>query len=188
MLMTLRGVPVIYYGDEQGFAGTGGDQDARQDMFASRVPSYLADRRIGGDEQVASASPPPGDARSGAAGARGAPAAFDHQHPLYRAIAQLAGLRASNAAFRGGKQIVRNASDKPGLFAVSRLDPLNEREIVVAFNTGTTALNAFVEVDAGSQHFAALHGECTPATTEPGVYPVRIPPLDFIVCAAEARE
>ena len=28
-----RGNPVIYYGDEQGFTGAGGDQDARQDMF-----------------------------------------------------------------------------------------------------------------------------------------------------------
>ena len=32
-----RGNPVIYYGDEQGFTGTGGDQVARQTMFASQV-------------------------------------------------------------------------------------------------------------------------------------------------------
>ena len=32
-----RGNPVIYYGDEQGFVGDGGDQDARQDMFPSGV-------------------------------------------------------------------------------------------------------------------------------------------------------
>ena len=32
-----RGNPVIYYGDEQGFTGDGGDQDARQDMFPSKV-------------------------------------------------------------------------------------------------------------------------------------------------------
>jgi hypothetical protein len=83
---------------------------------------------------------------------------------------------------------VRNASDQPGLFAVSRLDPQSEREIVVAFNTGMTALNAFVEVNADSQRFATLHGECAPAAVEAGVYPVKIPPLDFIVCAAEARE
>ena len=37
MLLTLRGVPTIYSGDEQGFAGDGGDQDAREDMFASKV-------------------------------------------------------------------------------------------------------------------------------------------------------
>ena len=32
-----RGNPVIYYGDEQGFVGDGGDQLARQDMFPSQV-------------------------------------------------------------------------------------------------------------------------------------------------------
>ncbi|MBM3927031.1 MAG: alpha-amylase, partial [Sphingomonadales bacterium] len=34
LLLSLRGVPTIYSGDEQGFAGDGGDQDAREDMFA----------------------------------------------------------------------------------------------------------------------------------------------------------
>ena len=32
-----RGNPVVYYGDEQGFTGDGGDQLARQDMFPSQV-------------------------------------------------------------------------------------------------------------------------------------------------------
>ena len=36
-----RGNPVVYYGDEQGFTGAGGDQDARQTLFASRVQDYL---------------------------------------------------------------------------------------------------------------------------------------------------
>ncbi len=40
MLFLLRGVPVVYYGDEQGFVGHGIDQDSRQDLFASRVASY----------------------------------------------------------------------------------------------------------------------------------------------------
>src|SRR5215208_5579161 len=35
-----RGNPVIYYGDEQGFTGASGDQDARQDMFPSQSPQY----------------------------------------------------------------------------------------------------------------------------------------------------
>ena len=39
MLFTLRGVPVLYAGDEQGFAGDGNDADAREDMFASAVAS-----------------------------------------------------------------------------------------------------------------------------------------------------
>ena len=35
-----RGNPVVYYGDEQGFTGAGGDQDARQDMFPSLSKQY----------------------------------------------------------------------------------------------------------------------------------------------------
>src|SRR5262249_28026676 len=44
LLFFSRGVPVIYYGDEQGFAGLGGDAAARQDMFGSRVPEFAAER------------------------------------------------------------------------------------------------------------------------------------------------
>jgi alpha-amylase len=44
-----RGNLVIYYGDEQGFTGSGGDQVARQTMFASQVPDYLDDDLLGTD-------------------------------------------------------------------------------------------------------------------------------------------
>ena len=46
-----RGNPVVYYGDEQGFTGAGGDQDARQDMFPSQSPQYnnLSDPITGDD-------------------------------------------------------------------------------------------------------------------------------------------
>ena len=39
LMFFARGQPVIYYGDEQGFTGDGGDKDAREDMFANEVPS-----------------------------------------------------------------------------------------------------------------------------------------------------
>jgi len=45
MLLTLRGAPVLYYGDEQGIQGTGPDQDARQDLyghFDRQDPFYRA--------------------------------------------------------------------------------------------------------------------------------------------------
>ncbi|MGQ0835579.1 MAG: alpha-amylase family glycosyl hydrolase [Gammaproteobacteria bacterium] len=166
MLLTLRGVPVIYYGDEQGFAGTGVDKDARQDMFASQVPAYAADRRIG------------------MAGASSGQAAFDQHHPLYRTIAELSALRSGQAALRRGRQIARHASAKPGLFAVSRLDPASGREIVIAFNTGTEALAALVEVAMTSLRFTALRGECAEGVVAPGSYRVTLAPLDFAVCAA----
>ena len=40
LLYLLRGAPVVYYGDEVGMIGTGGDQAARQDMFPTQVPDW----------------------------------------------------------------------------------------------------------------------------------------------------
>ena len=40
-------VPVIYYGDEQGFVSDGNDQLAREDMFASRAAAYNDNDLIG---------------------------------------------------------------------------------------------------------------------------------------------
>ena len=42
-----RGNPVVYYGDEQGFTGAGGDQDARQDMFPSQDAPVQQPQRPG---------------------------------------------------------------------------------------------------------------------------------------------
>src|SRR5690606_24193385 len=53
MLLTLRGVPTIYYGDEQGFVSDEGDQAAREDMFPSRVDSYNDNRLLGTSETTA---------------------------------------------------------------------------------------------------------------------------------------
>ena len=165
MMFTLRGVPTVYYGDEQGFAGTGGDQAAREDMFASKVALYNSETLIGSRSTTKVAN-------------------FNQNHPIYRAIAELAHLRAANTALGHGKQIVRNYWDKPGLFAVSRIDPDTGREILIAFNTSTVALSVEVEVDPTSQHFEALHGTCTPQADAPGSYHVTLKPLDFVVCAA----
>ena len=155
MLMTLRGVPVIYYGDEQGYAGTGNDQDARQDMFPSQTPSYLADRRI------------------------------DSIAPL---LTELAKTRDAYKALRGGRQIVRNYSDKPGLFAVSRIDPVSGRELVIAFNTSMESLRTVMEVLAESKRFTSVHGDCAPAPREPKSYPLTLAPLAFVICAAGESE
>jgi len=165
MLFTLRGVPVVYYGDEQGFAGRGGDQAARQDMFASQVPSYNSEPPLGGGDAAAHGS-------------------FNREHPLYRAIARLASLRQSQVALRDGAQLVRADASAPGLFAVSRLDPHSGRELLIAFNTSTTPVSAQVSVNATSRRFASLVGSCEPAGGAPGSYHVSVPPLDYIVCAS----
>jgi len=164
MLFMLRGVPVVYYGDEQGFAGLGGDQDARQDMFESQVASYRSERPLG----------------SASAGG----SHFDTRHPLYRAIAALAHLRSAQAALRRGRQIVRSFGPTPGLFAVSRLDPDDGHEILVAFNTSTAPVSAQLWVEAASNTFRSLHGDCEGATAAPGSYHVTVPALDYVACAA----
>ncbi len=97
MLLTLRGVPTIYSGDEQGFAGDGNDQDAREDMFASKVASYNDNKLVGTSKTTATDS-------------------FVPTHPLYREIATLARLRTANPALtRGGSD--PRARRCAGLFA-----------------------------------------------------------------------
>jgi hypothetical protein len=137
-------------------------------MFASQVPSYLSEQPLGGAA--------PGGSH------------FDTQHPLYRAIAALARLRAAQPALRRGRQIVRSSGPAAGLFAVSRVDPDSGAELVIAFNTSTAAVSGQVLVESASRRFVALHGECQREATAPGSYHVELPPLDYVICAAVARE
>ena len=168
MLLTLRGVPVVYYGDEQGFTGVGGDQDARQDMMKSRTPSYMADRRIG-----VGLKPDLQPTNN-----------FNLEHPIAQQIAKLSAVRRAQAALRSGRQVVRNYAESPGLFAVSRIDPTTGREIAIAFNTSLQPLATVMEVDAGSRRFSALYGHCESEVSAPGSYRVVLAPLDFVVCTA----
>lgn len=165
MLFTLRGVPVIYSGDEQGFAGDGNDQDAREDMFPSRVTSYNDNRLVGTSATTAQSN-------------------FDTAHPIFRAIAQLARVRAEQPALRRGEQRLRNFGDKPGLFAVSRFDPESGREVVIAFNTSNAALVANVEIDPGTAAVESLHGTCAKPWA-PGSIRVELDAFDYVICAAE---
>lgn len=163
MTMYLRGTPVIYAGDEQGFAGTGGDQDARAPLFASAVPEYRADRRLGTTRTAADAS-------------------FDTGHPFYRALAAMAKVRAADPALRRGLQTVRAAGEKPGLFAVSRRIDGQAGETLVVFNTSAAPVTAQVEVDAASLRWQSASGRCAPAASAPGSYRVTVAPLSAIVC------
>lgn len=169
MLMTLRGVPTIYSGDEQGFVGKGGDQDARQPLFPSKVATYNEDRLLGTAKTTADAN-------------------FDTDHPLYREIAALAAIRKAHPALTRGRQILRWAEEQgPGLFAVSRFDPTTGREIVIAFNTAETPFQGAVQVETGSIAFRALAGQCSPTAARPGSLRLSLPPLGYAICAAETR-
>ena len=142
-----RGNPVVYYGDEQGFTGTGGDQSARQTMFASQVPEYLDTQKndlLGTDSTLAVDN-------------------FVTNHPLYRRIAGLAGLTKENPALRNGAQQVRYASSGPGVFAFSRTDRTQQREYVVALNNSEGSSSATFDTYVPSGSFTKVYGE-GPAT------------------------
>ena len=167
MMLTLRGVPTIYYGDEQGFISDGGDQGARESMFPSKVVSYNDNDLLGSDRTTAVAN-------------------FDTDHPIYRAISLLARLRTSTPALTRGLQKVRfAANDKPGLFAVSRFDPVTDKEVLLLFNSSTEPLSQNVVVDVKSQRFSALAGQCAPEASAPGSVRVTLAGLGYAVCAAE---
>ncbi len=72
LMYLTRGNPVVYYGDEQGFIGAGGDKDAREDMFATQTASYATEavlgRVVGREGQVRHGQHPvPADRLAGAA-------------------------------------------------------------------------------------------------------------------------
>ena len=129
-----RGNPVIYYGDEQGFTGDGGDQLARQDMFPSRVAEYNDDDLIGTDATTAESN-------------------FDRKHPLFQSIAKLAVLTKKHKTLRNGAQQHRYATDGPGIYSFSRIG-LDRSEYVVALNNSEQIQTATIPTFANGGWWA----------------------------------
>lgn len=165
MLLSLRGVPTIYSGDEQGFVGDGGDQDSREDMFASQVPQYNDNRLLGTDATTATEN-------------------FGRGNPLFRQIASLSRIRLLHPALTRGRQSLRAREEKPGLLAVSRFDPSTGREVLLAFNTSSAPITRDVQVEVASRAFTTLAGKCAVRATAPGSVSVSLPALGYAICAA----
>ena len=168
-----RGVPVTYYGDEQGFTGDGDDKGARQSLFPSQVASYNDDNLIGTDSTTADDN-------------------FDPTHPLYQAFSQYAAVMAANPALQSGAQLHRYAANSAGIYAFSRIDRSEKVEYVVAFNNSTAAAAADVQTFYGSGiQFDLLLAEGAGAaasltTAANGVLNVSVPALGFVVYKAAA--
>ncbi|MFD9005587.1 pullulanase-type alpha-1,6-glucosidase [Streptomyces sp. NPDC059582] len=140
LMFLSRGNPVVYYGDEQGFTGSGGDKDARQTMFASRVDDYLDDDELGTDRTHAAD-------------------AYDTNAPLYRQIRALAELRKANPALTDGVQEQRYAANGPGVYAFSRTGTGKDTtEYVVAFNNADEAKTATFATGSAGMTFRGVHG------------------------------
>lgn len=139
LMFLSRGNPVVYYGDEQGFTGAGGDKDARQTMFASKTADYLDDDELGTDRTHASD-------------------AYDTSAPLYEQISALAKLRKDNPALADGVQTERYAADGAGVYAFSRTDAKTGTEYVVAVNNAGEAKTATFATGSADMSFRGIYG------------------------------
>lgn len=139
LMFLSRGNPVVYYGDEQGFTGAGGDKDARQTMFASKTADYLDDDELGTDRTHASD-------------------AYDTSAPLYKQISALAKLRKDNPALADGVQTERYAADGAGVYAFSRTDAKTGTEYVVAVNNAGEAKTATFATGSADMRFRGIYG------------------------------
>ncbi|MFI6853358.1 pullulanase-type alpha-1,6-glucosidase [Streptomyces sp. NPDC050416] len=169
LMFLSRGNPVVYYGDEQGFTGAGGDKDARQSMFASRTADYLDDDLLGTDRTHAED-------------------AYDTRAPLYRQISALAELRKAHPALADGVQEQRYAADGPGVYAFSRTDAKSGIEYVVAVNNAGEARTATFPTGSAGMTFKGVYGTDDSLKSDGDrKLTVTVPPGSAIVLKASGR-
>lgn len=168
LLLTARGNPIIYYGDEQGLTGDGGDKAARQPMFGTGIPEYLDDALIGSSATLAEP-------------------VYDTSHPLYRWIEELSALRTSSPALTSGAQITRLAEDGRGVYAFSRIDREERREVLVAVNSADQPRTVEIPTwSRGGLTRLAGEGDDAVVADDTGVVSVTVPAYGTVVYQADS--
>ncbi|NVJ51887.1 MAG: alpha-amylase [Gammaproteobacteria bacterium] len=117
LMFFLRGVPVIYYGDEQGFVGYGGDRGAREDMMPSLTNAYNSIDLLGTDKSTADNN-------------------FDSAHPLYLTMQSLAKVYQQQPSLRYGEQTILQDSAQPGILIVRR--ETSQEQTLMILNSAKT--------------------------------------------------
>jgi glycosidase len=166
LMYLLRGAPVVYYGDEVGIIGNGGDKEARQDLFPTQVAGWRKDERVG--------SGPIGTGSSLELAA----------HPIADQLKVLAALREAHPALSTGSTVVRLATG--GVLAVSRVDTAARREYVAAFNSGTTTARVVVPTSTRSAKWKGLLGVDSKSDAAGGLV-LSIPPTGALLLRAESQ-
>lgn len=167
LLFLSRGQPVVYYGDEQGFAGAGGDKDARQSLFATEVADYANQNLVDGT-------------------LAGSVDRYDTDSALYTHIADLAELRASVPALVDGAQIELHADTKAGVYAFSRVDREDRTEYVVALNNADTDTTVELTTLTAGATYEAVYGDSAGVTTDAAATTsVTVPALSAVVLKAD---
>jgi glycosidase len=157
-----RGIPVIYYGDEQGFTGDGAGVDALEDMDPSLVDVYNDNAIIG--------------ARQTATGAN-----FNQKHPIFQSLQKFATLRAEHKALRTGVHQSRLIDNANKIVAFSRIDSAEKFEYLAIFNMGMQARNVSIKVDSLS--YSSVFGNN--AKVQQGKLTTTIEPLSFALLKAQ---
>lgn len=166
-----RGVPVIYYGDEQGFTGDGHDQDARESLFPSKVASYNDNTLIGYSDETKKMSTAENN--------------FDKQHPLYKSIQNMAKVFHRETGLRRGRQKIVFANESPGVLAFTR--QYQNTAFLVAMNSNKDSQKVNIPL---TEHIGtrSIIGQCpsgqstTDHTETTSNLHLTIPPLDFVIC------
>ncbi|NOW01643.1 pullulanase-type alpha-1,6-glucosidase [Isoptericola chiayiensis] len=167
LMYLTRGQPVVYYGDEQGFAGTGGDKDARQTLFATQVDSYANQDLVTGESA-------------------GSQDRYDTDAPLYQHIAELSALRSSTPALQSGAQIERFVAEGAGIYAFSRVDRDEKVEHLVALNNASSERTATFTTLTPGATYSVLSGETGEVTADAaGEVTVTVPATSAVVLVAD---
>ena len=166
LLYLTRGIPSVYYGDEVGMIGTGSgsDQLARQDMFSTQVNIWKTEKRIG--------SSPIGTGNS---------FTITDKHPIAVYLKTLASLRAANPGLANGSMKIRTVKDS--LFVISKKDPIENREYLVAFNNSTKPMKATITSATSVGGWKVLLGKSKLAIKNENVT-VTVPALSTLVLKA----
>lgn len=167
LLFLARGQPVVYAGDEQGFAGAGDgtDRHARQSLFATRAPEYAEQQLVTGE-------------------AAGSVDRYDTDAPLYTLIAGLAELRRSHPALATGAQLERLAEGSS--YAFSRVDRDERIEHLVVLNASAKAQTLEVPTLTSDAAFSVLYGDADAVVAgADGTVTVTVPPMSAAVWVAD---
>ncbi|QDP03074.1 alpha-amylase [Thalassotalea sp. PS06] len=159
-----RGIPVVYYGDEQGFVGDGHDRDSRQDMMPSKVPSYNDDDLLGTTATTADAN-------------------FDQEHILYKDLAYLASIYQQHPGLRISEQETLYSQDTPGILAFTRTT--DTEQYLVVFNTAMEDQKQTFDMPLAGYEPVVLAKD---KTEEDSKVMINLAPLSFAIYKAEAGD
>lgn len=168
LLYLLRGAPVVYYGDEFGIVGRGGDKEARHDLFPTQVAEWRTEERIG-------------------SGPIGAGSSFDQAaHPVAEHLRTLGELRESHPVLSTGATVVRRSTRTA--LAVSRIDAAGLREYLALFNAGAAPARLTFATATPQAEWKRLLGTTTPASsTRSGSLTLTIPAYSSALLEASLR-